>query len=119
MAHPTNYLSSPSQTTPTNSVFMKKPKVDYKVSYEQILKTIPEGSHTEPQMQDSNTKIELRWRFLNIPINGQIKKVVEISKQEPNKQREYLNKYQKWVTQTIDPIFDQYVTQQYYYYSNN
>ena len=104
----------------TNSVFMKKTQQNYKICYESILKTIPDNSYTEPQ-NDKNDKVEMRWRFLNIPNSSQdkYKKMVEISKRRPGAAREFLNKQMEWIVATVDPYFDQYVTKQYYYYSDN
>ena len=104
----------------TNSVFMKKTQQNYKICYESILKTIPDNSYTEPQ-NDKNDKVEMRWRFLHIPTNSseeKNKKMVEISKRRPGGIREFLNKQMEWIVATVDPYFDQYVTKQYYYYSD-
>ena len=101
----------------SNSVFMKKVVQDYKIEYESIIKTIPENSYEEPQ-EDKKNKIETRWRFLEIRNTPTIKTVVEISKCKPGFEREYLNKNMKWIPASVDPIFDQYVVKQYYYYSD-
>lgn len=113
-----------------NSVFMKKEPKDFKIDYYSIIQTIPENSYTEPQL-DKYDKIETRWRFLIIPSHIlsknlpnknkqkiEDKKLVEISRKKPNLNREYLNKNMKWVESTIDPIFDQFVIKEYYYYSD-
>jgi hypothetical protein len=103
----------------TNSVFMKKPAQANKMSYEEILKTIPPNSFGKPQ-SDKNNKIEIRWRFLNIPSSSpnKYKKIVEISKRHPNSSRKYLNKDNMWTDTVVDPYFDQFVVEQYYYYSD-
>lgn len=110
-----------------NSVFMKK-KQDYSIDYSSILKTVPENSYIEPQ-SDKLDKVEMRWRFLCIPTSNlsksnknnnkdKFKKLVEISRMKNNSNREYLNKNMKWVEAVVDPIFDQFVVKQYFYYSD-
>ena len=98
------------------SVFMKK-KQSCGFNYAEILKTIPENSYSVPQ-PDKQNKVETRWRFLNIPSTKNNKFVTEISKKTENTERLYLNKYKKWVPYFVDPIFDQYVVKQYFYYSD-
>jgi hypothetical protein len=98
---------------------MKKPVQDYKIDYQSILETIPQNSHIEPQ-ENLNKMIETRWRFLSIPLPNEpnkFKNVVEISRRRPDCPREYLNKCTKWIITTVDPIFDQFLVKQYYYYS--
>lgn len=103
----------------TNSVFAKR-SLNYKIDYKSVLKTIPENSYIEPQ-NDKTEKIETRWRFLCIPLETnkqKTKRMIEISRKKPNSEREYLSKGMKWIMTTIDPIFDQFVEKQYFYYSN-
>lgn len=103
-----------------NTVFMKKPIQDYKIEYENILRTIPQNSFSEPR-GDKADKVEMRWRFLHLPFKRndetRVKKVVEISRLRPNKPREYLTKHLTWVTTTVDPLFDQFVVESYYCYA--
>ena len=106
-----DYMSS-------NSVFMKKVPEDFKIEYEAILETIPPGSHKEPQ-PDKEHMVETRWRFLHIPQKETVKRVVEISRKKYGEHREYWNKRLKWEVSTVDPVFDQYVVEQYYYYTEN
>lgn len=89
---------------------------DYKLTLTTILDTIPKGSLKEPIKNWENKYItEWRWRFLNI--NDDHK--VEISRQDKNKKRLYLNKTNNWVERYIDPKYDQYVTLTYYYYASS
>ena len=109
----------------TNSVFMKKEPQNFKIDYLSIIKTIPDNSYTELQ-HDKNNKVETRWRFFCIPSSNPstskdktcVRKHVEISRKKPNFNREYLNKNMKWIETIVDPIFDQFVVKQYYYYSD-
>lgn len=100
----------------SNTVFMKK-NSDLKIEYESVLKTIPKDCFKEPQ--NLVNKVEIRWRFLEIPINkSSIKKVVEISRKKPDDDREYLDKNMKWTKSSVDLVFDQFVVESYYYYSD-
>lgn len=107
----------------TNTVFMKKKLPDYKLDYKSIISTIPVNSYSEPQL-DKSDKIEIRWRFLNIPLNSnngqniRFKNVVEISRKKPNGNREYINKNMKWIETTVDSSYDEFVSKQYYYYTD-
>ncbi|AYV81679.1 MAG: hypothetical protein Harvfovirus51_11 [Harvfovirus sp.] len=100
-----------------NSVFMKK-NIKGKIGYNAVIQTIPKESYIVAQ-PDKKDKIEIRWRFIHIPIQGKIHKVVEISKNSPFSVREYLNKNSEWVKTEIDPIYDQFVVRQFFYYTNH
>jgi len=98
------------------SVFMKK-QYDCKINKNSLVKMIPTNSYKIQQF-DKQDKVEIRWRFIGIPINNEIKKMVEISRKTPNKEREYLDKDMNWSHSEVDPIFDRYVIEEYYYYSD-
>lgn len=104
------------------SVFAPKKVTEYKIEHQAILKTIPPNSYKESQ-SDKSHLIESRWRFLRIPCEAgsinQTKQIVEISRLIPGKSREYFGKNMKWINTTIDSYFDQFVYDQYYYYSEN
>lgn len=100
------------------SIFVKKSDIpigNFKIDYESVLETIPSGSFYQPQPQFSN-RVEHRWRFLNLPLNNKMIKVIEISRKCPNEKREYLCKDLKWAIRDIDTTYDNFVIQQYYYY---
>lgn len=90
------------------------------ISLAAIKETIPKGSFIVPQIRMKNM-VEHRWRFLHIPTlntqNNGIIKVVEISRKKPNEEREYINKNEEWIKKQVDPRYDQYVVEQYYYYT--
>ena len=67
--------------------------------------------HTYFIYYSKNNKIEYRWRF--IYYNGS--KSVEISRTINNK-IEYIDKNGEWVHRIIDPKFDKFVKESYYYY---
>lgn len=88
--------------------------LDNKLTYTSIMETIPPWHEKKPRNDWAKKGLtEWRWRFLEF--NGKL--VVEISCQTSgNPKREYLNKYEKWVERDVDPIFDQFVKEVYYYY---
>lgn len=95
--------------------------VSGKLTYTNIQKSIPQTNrYTEPLTDWKNTyNTEWRWRFLSINLdNGSSKDVVEISyvKKDSNK-RIYYNRYCQEVVRTVDPIYDQFVTEEYYVYT--
>jgi hypothetical protein len=92
-----------------DTVFMKKP---IKLKYDDIVKTIPKHSYNKVQI-DLQHMLEYRWRFYNI--NN--KKHIEISKIIPNTERRlYLIDKDRWEPLHINKFFDNYVTNDYYYY---
>ena len=110
----------------SNNIFAKKSerKVCYdKVDIEAVKETIPKNNYKEPQHLLVDHMVESRWRFLHIPVTVEgkqpfIKKMVEISKKTPSEKRVYLNKNMNWIETDIDPIYDNFVVEQYYVYTN-
>ncbi|AYV75678.1 MAG: hypothetical protein Terrestrivirus2_186 [Terrestrivirus sp.] len=120
-----------------SKIFVKK--CDIPISYNKVKtdivkETIPPGSYTIEQPLLSNHMVEMRWRFLHIPIehlnttkgdnstktkNKTVQKIVEMSRKKPDNSREYLNKQMKWVISEVDELFDQYVTEQYFFYTED
>jgi hypothetical protein len=96
------------------NLFIKKRDEIVKLDGSMIRDTIPKDSYKTPQVELRKNKIEWRWRFLKI--NG--KEYVEMSSLLPNKSdRTYANQFGKWKEKNIDPEFDQYVTEIFYYYA--
>lgn len=100
-----------------DSVFIKqseiKPKPT-KLHINEILKTIPENSFHTPQADMKKTKIEHRWRILQI--NN--KKYVEISFLSSDNKRTFINKYGEFIQSNVDEKYNDYVVDIYYYYSD-
>ena len=96
---------------------------DTKIDIESIKSTIPPSSFRSRQPLLEYHMVESRWRILNIPINCNdkiiMKKMVEISKKQPDAPRQYLAKNMEWVDADISSEFDDYVIEEYYYYSSN
>src|SRR5207253_9643727 len=115
----------------SKNIFAKKSerKVCYdKVDIETVRETIPTGSYTDQQILLIDHMIESRWRFLHIPVKYEdndnkqkikIKKMVEISKKVPGQDRLYLSKNMDWTKTNIDPLFDNFVVEQYFYYTES
>lgn len=100
----------------TNSIFIKqsdKNIPEKKLTLEEFKKIIPKSYSNKKNDKLRNHMTEWRWRIYNI--NN--KKYTEISMMEPKKKRLYLNKYKKWTEENIEPIYDKYIIQEYYYYS--
>ena len=91
-----------------------------KITFTNIMNVIPKDNYDKPQDNwRKHNKTEWRWRFLEIPSEKNIRKVIEISYMKPDSnKRIYFNRYGDWVERDIDPIFDQFVTKQHYYYTN-
>jgi hypothetical protein len=111
----------------SNNIFAKKSekKVYYdKIDIEHVKKTIPNNNYRESQPLLVGHMVELRWRFLHIQTTiddekqSFIKKMVEISKKTPSDKRVYLNKNMNWTDVEIDPIYDNFVVEQYYVYTD-
>lgn len=108
-----------------SSVFMTHTEISTddmagKITYTNVYKSIP-ANRTPIPVSDWQNKYdtEWRWRFLKIKMeNDTIKNVIEISyiKKDSN-DRMYFNRYGKWVQRNIDPIFNQFVVEEYYVYS--
>lgn len=87
-----------------------------KIMESDILNNIPKSACKKENPELRKTKIEWRWRIFKIPFNNTIKKVVEISFIKPNEKRLLVNKYGDWVLDEIDPLYNDYVCEEYYYY---
>ena len=102
----------------TQEELSKNTDLSGKVSYTNILDTIPNNCEKKPLLDwQKNWKTEWRWRFLKFE-NDRI--IVEISYLLCNKnKRIYFNKKAEWIETYIDPVYDEYVIDEYYYYSDN
>jgi hypothetical protein len=111
-------------------IFVKKtenPIIYDKMDIEAIMETIPKGSYKvrQPLLEHM---VESRWRFIHVPFSTQnkenketkiIKKFTEISRKRPEEEREYLDKQVNWIKTTIDPIYDKFVVDEFYCYTEN
>ena len=102
----------------SNSESANTDDISGKITYTNIMDIIPTGS-TETRLNnwEKEYNTEWRWRFMELPED---RLIVEMSyTTNDNKDRIYFNRYGKWVKRDIDPIYDNFVTKQYYYYSNS
>lgn len=102
-----------------DSIFITQDSISNNISgritYTNIIETIPKNHYREPQENLLKTSaMEYRWRFLILPTD---KFIVEISKYNIKlDQRLYFNKNGKWIERVVDPIYDQFVVEEYYAY---
>lgn len=88
--------------------------INHKVTYTNIMETIPPNHTTTPIVNwESMYNAEWSWRFLKIGDRY----VTEISHKQKNEDRKYFNKFGEWVAIVNDPMYDKYVTEQYYVYT--
>lgn len=82
---------------------------------EDIKKQIPANSTSKENTNLQKTHTEWRWRFFNV--NG--RKLIEITRKYPNKDRDYIDNTGKWIKYVLDNCWDKYVIQTNYYYILN
>ena len=88
-----------------------------KITYTSIIESIPETSIKEP-ISDWKKKYKKEWRWRFIELNKRL--IVEISHIEnDSNERMYFNRYGEWLHREIDPVYDKYVKEEYYYYTKN
>jgi len=86
-------------------------------TYTSVINTIPKGATTERNNEWRKDKLmEFRWRFLELPEKKVIAEISYLNYDEDI--RTYFNKCGKWVKRVISPLYDQFVKEEYYYYSN-
>ena len=95
----------------------EKLKLD-SLDYKEISSTIPKDATSKPNLEFLEMgRTEWRWRILEFNEND---KKIEISYYTPNdKKRFYFNNIGKWVEKNIDPMYDELVIDEKYYYPLN
>jgi hypothetical protein len=96
-----------------NDIFIKKNSLIKSINLDELKENIPKEAINKPDIIQQKTKVEWRWRFLNI----YNKNIVEISYIEPNSERIYLDKYGQWKAMNINEYYDKFVISKYYYYA--
>lgn len=87
-------------------------------TYTKVVDSLPLNKRqTRIMGWETKYKTEWRWRFIQFNDGKRERFVVETSYQSCDGQRMYLNKFGSWVESTVDSIYDNYVTEVYYYYS--
>lgn len=100
----------------SNSIFCTYEELENenKLTYTVVYDSIPDHSNlVSIEGWEKKYLVEWRWRFLQF----NDRKVVEISYQNKNKERYYMNKYGEWVKRNISNIYDKLVIEEYYYYT--
>ena len=103
----------------SNSIFITQDEINNKslsnISFTDIIETIPKNSLKVPLPDWENKyKVEWRWRFFQFDQDSK----AEISYIKKNsKQRVYFNKKGEWVIRIVPEIYDEYVTNHYFYYT--
>jgi len=96
------------------------PKEDDREHYETILclgdikKSIPDSATNQPDPVLSKTLTEWRWRFFDV----EGRKLIEISRKEPNNDRFYIDNTRRWTRFTLDASWDKYIVGTKYYYAD-
>jgi len=85
------------------------------LSRTEIYKSIPSDSTHIPDKNLSGKFTEWRWRIFDI--EGKI--FTEISRNDPNKDRIFLDKTGNWIKYDMDDSYNKYIIESYYYYGNN
>jgi len=87
-----------------------------KLTLTNVIEIIPKGSIKKPLDNWRNLKnTEWRWRIMKFSN----KITVEISCcHKKDNIRKYFNKEGKWLIREIPSLYDEYVIDQYYYYTN-
>ena len=94
------------------SVFRKYKKKNIFISKNNILNSIPEDNFDKPNKELSKTKVEWRWRLLNINSN----EYIEISKKLKDNNMLYINNKSEWVNREISQDYDKFVDKEIYAY---
>lgn len=82
------------------------------LSLKDIESNIPPDAVKNPIVQLQRTHTEWRWRFFDL--KG--RKLIEISKKSPNKERIYMDNTGKWVSFVLKGNWDQFLVDTRYYY---
>ena len=79
-----------------------------------IMKTIPNNAINKPDCELGKTNTEWRWRFFNV--KG--RKLIEISKKNPNHERMYVNNTGSWINYNdISNKWDKFLVRVAYHYA--
>jgi len=79
-----------------------------------IKKSIPDSATDQPDPVLSKTLTEWRWRFFDV----EGRKLIEISRKEPNNDRFYIDNTRRWTRFTLDASWNRYIVDAKYYYAN-
>lgn len=105
-------------------IFVKRNEIEEKshsdsnsgLSKKTVLESIPKDAFKNKNNELAENNTEWRWRIFKFPNKNN--EVVEISFKKPNENRIYINNNGEWVSDNVDSIFDKFVIDEYYSYSN-
>jgi len=85
------------------------------LSFQDIIRNIPNTAVKTPDSNLKKTHTEWRWRFFDL--KG--RKLVEISKLQPNEERTYMDNTGKWIKYNLKGNWDQFLVDTRYCYIKN
>lgn len=110
-------LSGSDKMPTAKDIFVRQEEsndISGKITVTNILEMMPGDTLKKPIPNWENEyKTEWRWRFLDLTPEKQVLELSYIT----NGQRLYFNRYGQWVERNIDPIYDKYVKDEYYFYT--
>lgn len=98
------------------SIFIEHKEDPNLLTKENVMKLIPPNAFHLSQSNLAETLTEWRWRFFEFP--DRENKTIEMSFKKPSGPRLYVTSDGKWVEREIDQSLNEFVTEQYYSYSN-
>lgn len=96
-------------------IFTKDDNILKNITKTTMLETIPDRNIKYDKNWRNKKLTQWKWRFLTI--NN--KSIVEISykKWNSNTSKYYIKHTNSWQNRIVDPVYDQFVTEIYYYYT--
>lgn len=103
-----------------NNIFEKINNTNERIilSYNEIIESIPKTATDKSDDKKKLKYTEWRWRFFNL--NG--RKLIEISKKQPNKARMFVDNNGEWIDEFKADKLDtwcKYLIETKYYYASN
>jgi len=102
-----------------DSIFLKEIEDDTRVSYSNVMETIPDDARTERlpyKIWSNKYKTEWRWRFFEFQNGVSVAEISYLSMDKPN--RLYYNNKGEWVERELTTVYDDYLVKSYYYYTD-
>lgn len=85
------------------------------LSFSDIINSIPKNATKCPNMTLQKDHTEWRWRFFEI----KERKMVEISRKDPNKERIYMDNTGKWTNYSLEGNWDKFLIDARYSYGRS
>lgn len=107
-----NQIESVSDSEPYNNQPQQQDQCEMILDINDIMKTIPENALISSNNELGKTHTEWRWRFFNL--KG--RKLIEISKKNPNEDRMYVDNTGTWVHYNGTNQWDKFLVKTMYHY---